>query len=448
MAGKTRLGYRSECGSTRIAVFLLTTLALLSLFVSWISISRMGKPYDGLVPLALLATGTADYSADDQQVSLLPVNLAILSSILEDLGGQPENLPARLASLTAVLQEPVPTATRSIRFTRNPSPTPTDTPVPPPPTATGTATTTRTPTVTQSTTPTHTRTFLPTSTQTQIPTATFTRTLTLTRTQTRTSTSVDTITPTETLTDTPETLTATLETLTATLETITPTSDTPTPTQTLGVCNIIPPGTTVLSAVADTYISNNGNQAAINYGDRSPLNLQGGNNQSHALLRFDLAGQPAGSRVTRAILYLYGQNAPSNMTLDFYQITSEWDEMAVTWNSAPAIAPTRINFLTGPGVANCLWAVDLPTSLVQGWIDATTPNYGLAIQVSGSSAEVHISSREDLAGPAQHPQLRIQYENPNPTPSVYVLSLAAALLGIAGLVLLTPQTQKNKEIKR
>ncbi len=428
------LGRRIAC-STAVVCALLAFLWVYFLIRSF---SKLWEPGQSSFPIGLLATGTADYSVDELALSRPAVNLSILSSILKDQNLEPEERTARLASLTAVFEVPIPTATRSIRFLQNPSPTPTQTPV----TATHTATVTSLPSPTTTTTltltPTQTRTFLPPATVTPLSTASFTRTLTPTRTQTRTSTSTLTITPTETPTETP----------TATAETLTPTLDSPTPTQTLPVCNIIDPNTTVLVAAADTHISSSGGQADSNFGAETTLALRGEVNISIGLLRFDLSGQDSTRHLSRAILYLFGQNSPNGLVLNFHQVANNWDEMTVTWNSAPATLELPINTLAIPEIDNCLWAVDLPPELIQGWIDGRIPNYGLAIAITGTNGEIRISSREELSQPDQRPQLSLIYSEPVSPPPVTFLSLTAFLLGIVGILRHNIQSTNTKETKK
>jgi hypothetical protein len=423
MSRRSGPGWWIETYGSRFAAVLLLFLALLLAGVLANGFNRLAsRPAEGQLPAAVLATGTANYGAEDRPLLLPPVGSGILASILEDADKDAGNLPARLASLEAALQTPVPTATLSIRFARNPSPTPTPTPIPPTPTFTNTPTPTRTPTVTITLTPTRTNTPLPTRTRTLVPTLTSTRTVTPTRTNTPTITLTPTVTSTVTLTSTiTETPTATQATTAA------PEPDTLTPT--LAVCSETVPAGASLAAAADTFTRSSEGQEDANFGDQNPLDLQGGSNESPGLIRFNLAGQPA-ERLTRAVLYLYGLNAPDNVVIDLYRVTGAWDELEVTWNTRPAWEADSLGQVTISSADdfNCFWAIELPPELVRGWIDGSQPNHGLAIQVSDTSAVIHISSREDPEENGRRPRLSLEY-GPEPAPLLGLAGLAGVLLG-------------------
>jgi hypothetical protein len=170
----------------------------------------------------------------------------------------------------------------------------------------------------------------------------------------------------------------------------------------------------VFGADADTYVDSSVGQSGANFGKDNPLVLQGTSSERLGLVRFILAGQPPGARVARAILYIHVQNAPNGLKLNFYQVHGSWEEMVVTWDSRPDLAATHFGqvSITDADNESCLRAVDLPPGLVQGWIDGTLPNQGLAVEVVETSAVVHVTSREETSHPGRIPQLSVVYEAP------------------------------------
>jgi hypothetical protein len=62
-----------------------------------------------------------------------------------------------------------------------------------------------------------------------------------------------------------------------------------------------------------------------------------------------------------------------------HPVLAPWDEDAVTWNSRPPVGPVLYTFpdITGFGTVFCKL-----TDLVQGWVDGSVPNYGIAVTSS------------------------------------------------------------------
>ncbi len=170
---------------------------------------------EGEVDISLQAQEEADYSPDPVTLRLPTVRLDILREILLDRSDSFENLSARMATVTAELQQPIPTvtpqptatgpggqpATSSPTATATQSATPSATPSLPP-TASPTASASATPTLPLLPSATSTPTSAPpaaSSTPSLTPTASFTATLTSSPTATPTATSTMTASPTFTL---------------------------------------------------------------------------------------------------------------------------------------------------------------------------------------------------------------------------------------------------------
>lgn len=109
----------------------------------------------------------------------------------------------------------------------------------------------------------------------------------------------------------------------------------------------------------------------------------------------------AAATVTSATLTLYVTSTAGN-TVEVHRITSPWLENTVTWNNfAGAYDPTIVTTFVGapPGLVT----VDI-TSLVQGWMDGTYPNYGLYLKQAGTNT-FYRSSEDGLQ--ATRPKIEI-----------------------------------------
>jgi len=212
----------NRLGILLLLSFLACALCLCLFTISWWT--QAGSE-DGLFPAAIHSGRYADYSADSR---LIPnVGLGIIEAALIDNGAPTQEIRSRIATMTAVLQTPIPTATPADRSRTPTLPEPTSTAPPPSPTAAGTTTPSptawivlpsltpfRTFTPTPSLTATASATFAPTftasprptkrrrPTKTPTPTATSTSKPTRTATPTSTATATDTATATATSTAT------------------------------------------------------------------------------------------------------------------------------------------------------------------------------------------------------------------------------------------------------
>jgi len=148
-------------------------------------------------------------------------------------------------------------------------------------------------------------------------------------------------------------------------------------------------------AVADTYVW--ASQPDRNMGDLPYLFTGDVSGHKRALLRFELAGVPAGSTVTSATLSLT-QSSSSGQQVRVRRALAGWDEAWVTWTSASGA--TRVDpevagaFESQPGVR----VVEL-AALVQAWVDGL-PNDGVVLEedhVPGSDlhSQFHASESPD-----------------------------------------------------
>lgn len=170
---------------------------------------------------------------------------------------------------------------------------------------------------------------------------------------------------------------------------------------------------TTLTAVEDTYVSEG--SPTTNYGSEDYMSVARSEftQESFALLRFSLSSIPAGSTIHSASLQLYLTSGGSSAkTLDIYRATEAWSFSSVTWNSRPNT--TCCYGSTSVGTTSGLYYAWDITSLVDGWVNGSYANNGLAVR--GPSGSSWFKSFATLSTSNQ-PRLVINYTAPTPTPA-------------------------------
>lgn len=177
------------------------------------------------------------------------------------------------------------------------------------------------------------------------------------------------------------------------------------------MCNVVPAEGLVLIATEDAYINGVNGQQNRNFGSANPLLIRPDNTgDRRGLLKFSMPALPPGASVSRAILYVYEINERVDNSIAFFRITSDWQEATVTWNSNVTFEPAALGSLSTIGADNCMRAIDLPPSLVQGWIDGSISNNGVLLMATGKNGDIQIASREEMTNLEQRPQLYIEYQ--------------------------------------
>ena len=179
----------------------------------------------------------------------------------------------------------------------------------------------------------------------------------------------------------------------------------------------------VLSADADATLhagdpeSPRGNQETLLVGYDLPAT---GNAPSEgavrALMRFDLSDLPAEAMIESATLMLRlnaSWDGPgTEVRCTFQPILGDWDESAVTWDTAPD-AGDRIAWIAVPHAAWGWHSLDI-SELAQAWHQGSQPNHGLLLRGDESRPNWRgFCSREgDYAA-----QLVLTWNLPTPTPT-------------------------------
>jgi len=173
------------------------------------------------------------------------------------------------------------------------------------------------------------------------------------------------------------------------------------------------------------------------YGSGTTINLRPGG-VYRGLLSFDLDNLlPDNIRITSANLYLYDNGSGPDMTVNFYPLTRDWEEDAVTYNQAAngqrwmhpggdydaSVAASMTLNGSQPGYVSTNLL-----NVVRDWVADPASNHGLLLDVAqasyNSARSIQTSDYWDIN---QRPKLKIIYEPIPPTPT-------PALGRVSGLV--------------
>jgi hypothetical protein len=168
---------------------------------------------------------------------------------------------------------------------------------------------------------------------------------------------------------------------------------------------------------------------------------------TRSLIKFDLTSvMLMASQVKSATINLFSLNALGAfnnptvdlpVTTDLRQVTEDWNEQTVTWDTRPAVAATPDASVVQTGVGQ--WVTFDVTDLVKLWLTDPSSNYGVQIsqrdvvdfEVPGARdryvASLYASSA--FAEAAQRPFIEVA---PVPVPAAFGL-LAMAVAGLGAL---------------
>lgn len=162
----------------------------------------------------------------------------------------------------------------------------------------------------------------------------------------------------------------------------------------------------------DTYISQHNPTA--NFGAAATLNVDGQapNGSGHpnwTLFKWDLTSILPGKTVQSAAITIDVTNHSSGQTYKLYELSGNWSEATVTWNSKPAWGATVLGAIGFNALG--MQTVNLNAAgvaIVQKWIDNPATNFGFAIADGGNSDGFDFPAREE-AVPTRRPKLTVVY---------------------------------------
>ena len=138
--------------------------------------------------------------------------------------------------------------------------------------------------------------------------------------------------------------------------------------------------------LSDAHISSA--HPSTNFGSLTNLAVGNGNT---ALIQFNLGSLPAGTtsgEIAAATLRLYVNRVNTAGALDLKPVTSAWNELSVTFSSAPSFGAV-VGSPIAVTQADTVILVDV-TSLVQGWVATPSSNNGIALAASASAASTFV----------------------------------------------------------
>lgn len=158
-----------------------------------------------------------------------------------------------------------------------------------------------------------------------------------------------------------------------------------------------------------TYSSN----PNTNYGSYTALFVQKGTVTSRSYLKFNLGTLPTGVGVSKATLRLYVNQVVTPGSFDVYQLNTSWNESAVTYHNGPALGTSAtgnhpVAFTSSS--LNQFIVIDI-TPLVQGWLNGTIVNKGLALALTTTSGAVAFDSKESI-NTSHEPELEVALTGP------------------------------------
>jgi hypothetical protein len=128
-----------------------------------------------------------------------------------------------------------------------------------------------------------------------------------------------------------------------------------------------------------------------------------------ALYRFDLSSVPAGSTIISATANFWVNDVfgGSTYTVNAHRVTSPWTDLGVTWNNINSSYDLVADgsYMLSAANEGTFVSVNI-TSLVQEWIDNTSPNHGIMLIHDTIEGESRYASKEEPDS-SLHPYLQI-----------------------------------------
>jgi len=193
-------------------------------------------------------------------------------------------------------------------------------------------------------------------------------------------------------------------------------------------------------------VNDNGTKANSNYQSPYLITNWTNNYRSIGLIQFDLGDIPNDVEIVSASLSLFHHsNSSLNSQYDLFRVTSDWDELGVTFNTAPTHEAIASASMVISDISTRVFRSWDITSLVSGWISGAFENYGMWIEeapIQGSATAQFFSSDNGPFGhSSQRPKLTIEYATV-PEPNTLLLFMACFL----GLTILNFSSAKKRKM--
>jgi hypothetical protein len=152
-------------------------------------------------------------------------------------------------------------------------------------------------------------------------------------------------------------------------------------------------------------------------------------------VKFDLSTLPsgtAGAEVKRAVAWIYPNVVTRAGSIDVYNVTQAWNQATLLGTDVLPIDHTLVTNVAIP-LANGKTYIPIDiTSLVQGWLDGTIPNDGIALypHISAGSPDpsIHIATKESST--TGIPMMEVELDTSGSNGDAYAPSSAG--IGVSG----------------
>ena len=184
---------------------------------------------------------------------------------------------------------------------------------------------------------------------------------------------------------------------------------------------VIDPSFVDIGQIDDTYVSSSSKSS--NYGGEHYAFVS---SASEAYFRFATPNLPPDISIVSASIrmpYYYDVTGDISTTVDLFELTSDWNESAVTWNNKPSMKSTRFStasmYNNGATVSDPNYATFSVTDYVKSWYNSQN-NYGFAAKRTGGTANsVKLATKEG----SYYTQLTIVYSGTPIAEGVFVIKL-------------------------
>ena len=169
---------------------------------------------------------------------------------------------------------------------------------------------------------------------------------------------------------------------------------------------VSPAGGDTVHVSADTNINLASPMQVNGSGTSLFVRNSGAGGERHTFLRFDLTTLPPDTPLSQATLRLWVSAVNDDGPVEIYPVFSPWDEQTLSAATAPLLGPLIGSLGLSPADQGHFVAADV-TLLVQGWLDGSIPDFGLALlPTSADPVRITLDSKE-ATGTSHSPEIEV-----------------------------------------
>ena len=120
-----------------------------------------------------------------------------------------------------------------------------------------------------------------------------------------------------------------------------------------------------------------------------------GGHEDQGFVKFDLSPLPPDSQIERATLRLWPNKVQKEGTLRLHEVLADWHEDTIHTHQLPPTSPAFDSLVIGKDDKDQFITLDV-TTIVQGWVDNSTMNFGLAlVSDQANPLKIKLDSKEN-----------------------------------------------------